>query len=221
MAAFANTSMIRAWDWNDGLYARLGGHASDMISAFLAVGEVNQSSPEEVISAIILAYEVLGALGDWPPKDTNLGTWRSPTVGRDGWEQGLFLCPAAAVGLGKLIGLDRDQLAVAIAQSILPGPQLGQARGPNMSKACATGESMRRSIFAVTLAKEGFTCRVEPFEGRGGLWEKVTGPFERAEDPRVDERRRNRIDRRRNVLSVLFGHHSSSGQIRPSDSRGS
>jgi 2-methylcitrate dehydratase len=40
MAAFANATAVRSMEWNDGMLAMGGGHASDMIPAILAVGEV-------------------------------------------------------------------------------------------------------------------------------------------------------------------------------------
>ena len=44
MAAFANSVMVRTYDWNDGMQAKAGGHPSDMLPALLAVGEIAHST---------------------------------------------------------------------------------------------------------------------------------------------------------------------------------
>src|SRR5262245_24725248 len=63
LAAFANSIMVRTYDWNDGMQARGGGHPSDMVPGLLAVGEVAHASGEQVLTAMALAYELLGGLG--------------------------------------------------------------------------------------------------------------------------------------------------------------
>jgi 2-methylcitrate dehydratase len=178
MAAFANTTMVRAWDWNDGMYAKAGGHPSDMIPALLAVGEMAGASPEEFLVAMVLAYEILGALGD-------------ATALR--WDQGMFMSPAVALAMGKLLGMSKDKLASAVGLAITPNTALPVSRsGRSMWKYSATAASMRGAVFAVTLAKEGMVGSDEPFQSPGGLWEDITNPFEvslpaKAEGPRVVE----------------------------------
>src|SRR5688572_1928627 len=43
MAAFANDSMVRYLDFNDGYVGKGGGHPSDSIAALIAAGEASQS----------------------------------------------------------------------------------------------------------------------------------------------------------------------------------
>src|SRR5574341_912313 len=102
-AVFANTVMVRSLDWNDGMLAPGGGHPSDMIPAILAAAETLDSSGEQVLRAIVLAYEALGSLG--------------ATVDRVklGLDQGLFMGVATAMGVGLLHGLDDQRLANAIS----------------------------------------------------------------------------------------------------------
>jgi 2-methylcitrate dehydratase len=47
-----------------------------------------------------------------------------------------------------------------------------------MWKGCATPTATSAGVFAALLAKEGVTGPNEAFEGRHGLWEQVTGPFQ-------------------------------------------
>jgi len=168
LAAFANTVMVRALDWNDGMLARGGGHPSDMIPAVLAAGEVAHASGREVLAAIVLAYEVLGSLG-------------SATGLRErGWDQGTFIAVASALAIGRLSGLGADDLANAVSLAIVPNVPLRVTRVGHLSmwKGCASAAAVRNALFAVSLASEGMTGPAEPFEGRSGLWDQVTGPFE-------------------------------------------
>jgi 2-methylcitrate dehydratase len=47
-----------------------------------------------------------------------------------------------------------------------------------MWKGCATAAAAKAGLFAAQLAREGMTGPTEAFEGRHGLWEQATGPFE-------------------------------------------
>ena len=45
-------------------------------------------------------------------------------------------------------------------------------------KNAATAYAVRNGVFAALLAREGMVGPGNAFEGRNGLWENVTGPFE-------------------------------------------
>jgi 2-methylcitrate dehydratase len=167
-AAFANTIMIRTWDWNDGMLAIGGGHPSDMIAAILAVGESVHSSGTEVLTAITLAYELLGALGSSAP------------VRNNGWDQGTFMGVATALAVSKLLGLTEEQMGNAASLAVVPNIPLRVTRTGSLSmwKGSATASAVRNAIFAAKMAAEGMTGPDEPFEGKTALWDQVTGPFE-------------------------------------------
>jgi 2-methylcitrate dehydratase len=144
-----------------------GGHPSDMIPAILAAAETLDSSGEEVLRAIVLAYEALGSLG--------------ATVDRVklGLDQGLFMGVATAMGLGLLHGLDDEQLANAISLSLVPAiPLHATRRGPlSMWKGAATSAATMNATNMVAFAKAGMTAPAEPFEGEAGLMDVLTGRF--------------------------------------------
>ncbi|HLI14717.1 MAG TPA: MmgE/PrpD family protein [Acidimicrobiales bacterium] len=166
--AFANTVMVRALDWNDGMLARGGGHPSDLVAGLLAAAEVVGASGVELLEAMTLSYEVLGALGNAAP------------VHERGWDQGTFMGVAAALGIGRLYGLSADQLANAVSISIVPAIPLMVTRRGELShwKGAATAAAILNATNAVALAREGFTGPSEPFEGRHGVIEQVSGPLE-------------------------------------------
>ena len=168
MAAFANTTMIRYLDCNDSFVSAGGGHPSDMLPAVLAAAEVAGASGRAVIAAAVLAYEIYGHFAD-----------RFATREK-GWDQGLFIGLASACAAGKVLGLPADRLAHAISMTAVSHVPLGQTRVGELSmwKGCATAMAVRNGVFAALLARAGMEGPPEPFEGRAGLFEQVTGALQ-------------------------------------------
>src|SRR5262244_2732484 len=167
-AAFANSVMIRFLDANDTYITRGSGHPSDMLGAILAAAEVQGASGKEFLLATVAGYEVFGALAD------HVGL-------RDrGWDQGVFVAPAAAAGSGLLLDLSTQQMADAIAIAVSANVATRQTRAGELAmwKGCATAAAAKAGLFAAQLAKAGMTGPTAAFEGRHGLWEQVTGAFE-------------------------------------------
>lgn len=167
-AAFANTIMVRALDWNDGMLAKGGGHPSDMIAGVLAAAEVAGSSGRSALEAVVLAYELLGGLGNAAP------------VHQRGFDQGTFMGVAAALAMGRLRGLSREQLGHAVSLAIVPAiPLMVTRRGElSMWKGAATAAAILNASNAVALAQEGMTGPSAPFEGKAGVIELVSGPLD-------------------------------------------
>ncbi len=165
MAAFANTGMIRYLDCNDSFVSPGGGHPSDMLPAVLAAAEVSGASGRAVITALVLAYEIYGQFAA-----------RFATREK-GWDQGIFIGPASACAAGKALGLQAEQLAHAMSMTAVSQVPLGQTRVGELSmwKGCATAMAVRNGVFAALLARGGLEGPPEPFEGRYGLFEQVTG----------------------------------------------
>jgi 2-methylcitrate dehydratase len=167
-AAFANSVMVRFLDANDTYVARGSGHPSDMLGALLAAAESEGASGQDLLLATVAGYEVFGALAD------------QVSLRDRGWDQGVFIAPASAAGAGLLLGLSAGQMADALAIAATASVATRQTRAGELSmwKGCATAVAARAGLFAAQLAKEGMTGPTAAFEGRHGLWEQVTGPFE-------------------------------------------
>jgi 2-methylcitrate dehydratase len=158
LAAYANSSMIRHTDFND--------HTSDVLGGILAVGEAVHASGTDVMLAIILAYHIYGALA-------------SAGGSTEGFDAGIYYAPAGAVAAGKLLGLNEDQLgnALSLALTLHVPLRVNRAGTLSMQKGCATADAARSAVFAALAAQAGMTAPAEPFEGRDGLWDKITGPY--------------------------------------------
>ena len=164
LAAYANTTLIRFADFND--------HFSDMMGGVLAVGEAQHSTGTQTMLAIILAYQVQSALSSAGGNDAGL-------------DIGIYYAPAVAVAAGKLLELNEDQLANALSLALtLHVPlRVDRSNTLSMQKACGTAEAVRIGVFCALSAREGMTGPSRPFEGRDGLWDRLTGPYTRLRLP--------------------------------------
>ncbi len=166
-ATFANSVMIRYLDFND-TYTSVGeGHPSDALPAVLSVADALRLDGKQTLLAMIAAYEVYNALCD------------ATSLRDKGWDHGYFVVFAAAVGAGKLLGLDLERLGNAIALAAGPNVPTRQTRSGELTmwKGCACAASARGGVWAALLAQEGMTAPTAAFEGKHGVWEQVTRPF--------------------------------------------
>lgn len=170
LAVFANTAMVRYLDWNDTYFTQRGGggHPSDIVPTALAVGEAVGASGPAVLSAIACGYEIIGALAS--------AVW----VRERGWDQGINVVAATAMIAGHLLELSVEELGHALALAVTPNVPVRHTRVGQLSmwKGCATAGAARNGVFAALLAWHGMTGPPEPYEGRSGIWDQVTGPFD-------------------------------------------
>ena len=167
MAAFANGVMLRFMDISDTYVGKSRGHPSDVMSGILAVGETVRADGPSVINAITLAYDVYCSFID------------AIEINQKGWDQPVYGVLASVLGVGKLLGLSRDQMHNAVSLALAPNMALAQSRSGALSnwKGCAGANAARNGVFAALLAEAGFTGPTAVFEGVGGLWE-VLGKFD-------------------------------------------
>jgi 2-methylcitrate dehydratase len=168
LATFANGAAFRYYDLNDSYVGRLAGHPSDHIAACLAVAESERSSAAELITAIVLAYEINCRLID------------AFDITTRGWDVPVFSLPAVALAAGKLMKLPPERLAQAVSLAINDHIPLAQTRVQALSdwKGLADAEAGRNAVFAALLARGGLTGPAPIFEGNSGFFKQITGPAE-------------------------------------------
>jgi 2-methylcitrate dehydratase len=166
LAAFANGAAFRYYDLNDVYVGRFAGHPSDNIAACLAVAEAERASAAELITAIVLAYEINCRLID------------ALDIGARGWDPPVLSLPAVALAAGKLMKLPPDRLVQAVNLAINDHIAMGQTRAQTNSdwKGLADAEAGRNGVFAAMLARGGLTGPAPIFEGRVGFFRLVSGP---------------------------------------------
>ena len=167
MAAFANGVMLRYLDMSDMYRGKNSGHPSDLIAPVLAVADALGAGGAAAINAITLAYDVYCSFCE------------TIAIKSKGWDQPVYGVVASALGVAKLLGLNQEQMAQAVALALAPNMALAQTRRGELSnwKGCAGANASRNGIFAALLAQEGYTGPSAVFEGKGGLWD-IVGPFE-------------------------------------------
>jgi 2-methylcitrate dehydratase len=168
LASFANGAAFRYYDLNDSYASATSGavHPSDHISACLAVAEAERASTTDLITAIVLAYEINCRLLD------------VCDVAARGWDLPVFSLPAVALAAGKLMKLPPAKLAQAVNLAINDHIPMGQTRTQVNSdwKGFADAEAARNAIFAAQLARGGITGPAPIFEGRKGFFQLVASP---------------------------------------------
>jgi 2-methylcitrate dehydratase len=99
----------------------------------------------------------------------------SDAVKTPGFDCANFCCMGAALGAGKLFGLNAESLAECLSMAVVPNNALNQARTGHLSmwKAVAAGQSGRAGVFAALLAQAGMQGPHMPFEGKAGWSDHV------------------------------------------------
>ena len=169
-AAFINSAMIRNLDFND---RYPGGHPSDCLGALLALAGTLQTSGNSFLASMVVIYEIFARLSD------------ATKLSRQGWDQGYAIGIATAAGVCNLLKLPLEATGHAIGIAATSNLPLRVTRSGELTswKNVATAYASRNGLFAALLAAEGMSGPGNAFEGRNGLWEKVTGPFELAAFP--------------------------------------
>jgi len=166
LAAFANGAAFRYFDFNDTYVGRFSVHPSDHIAACLAVAEAERASARDLITAVVIAYEVNCRLVD------------ALDITARGWDPPVMSLPAVALAAGKLMKLSPEQLTQAVNIAVNDHIPMAQTRVQTLSdwKGFADAEAARNAVFAARLARGGLTGPAPIFEGQSGFFKQVSGP---------------------------------------------
>lgn len=166
-AAYANASLVNILDWDDTL-GGIGHPGATIIPAALAVGEAVGASGKDIITAVVLGYEV----------SIRIGSAIQPTKERmrHVWAFGTWHTFGTVTAVGKILGLKNDEIvnALGIAGANAPVPSiektvLGALGASNMVKnnyGCAT----ETGVLAAMLARRGFKGPHDILDGDDGFW---------------------------------------------------
>jgi 2-methylcitrate dehydratase len=168
MAAFVNGTMVRYFDFNDGYIGREVGHPSDNIPACMAVAEAENATGEDLILAIVLAYEIQCRFQD------------AANLYRRGWDHVNYVLISSSIAAGRLLRLSHEQMTQAINIALSGHLAMRQVRAGELSawKGSSAANAARNGVFAALLARHGMTGPSPIFEGEMGFFKQVTGEFE-------------------------------------------
>ena len=171
-AAFLNGLMVRAMDYNDIYWKADPIHPSDLISGPLAVAEWQGRSGAELITAIVLAYEL----------EMRMAEFGVPGIRERGWHHATLTQYVSPIAAGMLLGLTEDQLVNAVGISGSHGCTLGSVTAGKLTMMKNTVEpfAVADGVFAALLAQGGYSGPEPVLEGKEGLFH-VLGPDWRPE----------------------------------------
>jgi 2-methylcitrate dehydratase len=165
LAALVNGSMVRYLDMNDAYRTLDASHPSDNLPGVMAVAEARGLSGKDVILALAISFEIQCRFTDTVPFNEH------------GWDQPLVGAMAAALAVGRIMGLDTEKLAHAASLAVIPHMPTYQTRSGELAmwKGCAGPNGARHGIFAARMSEEGMTGPYLMFEGIFGIWKQGLG----------------------------------------------
>lgn len=160
-ATLVNSLMVRALDFNDIYWKEDPSHPSDIIPVALATGEMVNASMEDVIVAIVLAYEF----------EMRLCLFAKPGVRERKWHHATLTQFVSPVVAGKLLGLSVDQMVNAIGISGCHNHTIGcpTAGKLTMMKNTVDPMAVQSGLFAALMAQKGYSGTEAVFEGKEGF----------------------------------------------------
>lgn len=166
-AAFVNATMIHARAQDDVYFPGLTHVGATLTPAVLALGEQLDSPGEELVAALAAGYEAAGALSEGFAERTTPRGFRAT---------GIYGVLGAAAGAARLLGLDRDATAhaLAIASSLSSGTNQTWVAG-SQEWLFHVGFCARNGLLAARLAAAGGVGAPDAFEGAQGFYRAVLG----------------------------------------------
>ncbi|UCH65672.1 MAG: MmgE/PrpD family protein [Ignavibacterium sp.] len=166
-ATLVNSLMIRALDFNDIYWKEDPSHPSDIIPAALSVGEMVNASMEEVITAIVLAYEF----------EQRLCLFAVPGIRERKWHHATLTQFVSPIVAGKMLGLNEDQMVNAIGISGSHNHTIGCPTAGKLTMMKNTVDPMaaQSGVFAALMAQKGYSGTEAVFEGKEGFMDTYLG----------------------------------------------
>lgn len=184
-ATLLNCALVRSLDFNDVQFImkdgklHIGGHCSDSLAAALAVGEMLGSPGRDVLTAIIMGYELFRRLRNLMPLSS---VW-------DGTSASGFVTAAMT---GRLLKLDpvRQGNALALAGARCATPSIVRYGELSGAKNMVGAFIAQTGVQAALLAAKGMTgphqildhewglqSVFDPGKGLAGLWAPIAEPL--------------------------------------------
>ena len=166
-ATLVNSLMIRALDFNDIYWKEDPSHPSDIIPAALSAGEMIGAKMEDIITAIVLAYEF----------EMRLCVFAKPGVRERKWHHATLTQFVSPIVAGKMLGLTVDEMVNAIGINGSHNHTIGcpTAGKLTMMKNTVDPMAVQSGVFAALMAQKGFSGTEKVFEGKEGFMDAFIG----------------------------------------------
>ena len=164
-AAWANGALAHLLDYDDTGFSH---PTACILPAAFAVAETAGATGGALVAAVCVGLEVFERLA-------LSGRQHEPLLRRRGFHPtSLYGCSAAAAAAGNLVGLNPDQMAVAIGLAAANAGGLTQHFG-TWGKGIHAGNAARAGVSSVLLAQKDFMADLEGIEGDYGFFSAFHG----------------------------------------------
>ena len=165
-ATLMNSLLIRAMDYNDIYWVNDPAHPSDIIPAALAPAEFNGLSGKDLITGIVLAYEL----------EMRFCHAATPGIREVGWHHASLTQFVSPLVAGRMLGLTTDQLVAAVGISGSSHFTLGGVVAGKLTNMKNTADplAVEAGVRAALLAQTGYTGPAELFAGKEGVFEVIS-----------------------------------------------
>lgn len=170
LAAFVNGSLLRCYDYNDFYVGdRNSGHPSDMTAGVIAVAEWVDASGEDLLVALAVGYEVVGAAFD------------AFSTAPGGWDYTNLTALGACAAIARLLKLNAEQAREAFGMTVTPhfatdeveSCELNKRGDLTLWKRFNGSDAVRNALQACFLAKAGVEAPIRAFTGNNGFIAKL------------------------------------------------
>jgi 2-methylcitrate dehydratase len=161
-AAFLNSHMVRAMDYNDIYWKADPCHPSDLICGPLALCELHDRSGRDLVLATAIVYELQCRFAE-------IGR---PGIREYGWHHATLSGFAAGLAAGRVLGLTPEQLVHAIGICASRTGTLGAVTAGNLTMMKNTVDpwAARMGVESALLAARGYTGPAHIIDGKEGLF---------------------------------------------------
>ncbi len=158
-AAWANGTAVRELDYHDTYLAADYSHPADNIPPILAVAQQLDKSGYDLLRGLVTAYEL------------HINLVKGICLHKHKIDHIAHLCPAAAAGLGTMLGLSTDQIYQSIQQALHVSCTTRQSRKGQISswKAYAPAHAGKLAIEAVDRCMRGEGAPSPIYEGEDSV----------------------------------------------------
>ena len=158
-ASWANGTAVRELDYHDTYLAEEYSHPGDNILPLLAVAQQMRCTGRNLVRGMAAAYEI------------HIDLVKAVSLHKHKIDHVAHLGPAAAAGIGAMLGLSNDVIYQAINHALHVTTATRQSRKGQISswKAYAPGHATKLAVEAVDRAMRGETAPAPIYEGEDGV----------------------------------------------------
>ena len=158
-ASWANGTAVRELDYHDTYLAEEYSHPGDNIPPLLAVAQQMDRSGADMVRGLATAYEI------------HINLVKAISLHKHKIDHVAHLGPAAAAGIGTMLGLSKEVIYQAINHALHVTTSTRQSRKGQISswKAYAPGHATKLAVEAVDRAMRGETGPAPIYEGEDGV----------------------------------------------------